>query len=318
VGAAAPVGGRRQFADEPARAEACYLKAAALDPGFAPAWVELGRMAEMRDDRPGARDFFRKAADADPSNDYNRYLFVNALKAIDRAAFVAAVDDLIVRFPDSQWSARALLTVAQIAPTLEVRAAVLERHLARFPSQAASSGSARDLYDVYLAIGPDRALALARRTAAQAKGESLAQAWTARTALAERVVAARDLLSNGKATEAGRLLQAVAVPPGVDPTPMVLLRAEAAERAGDAPAAYARLIDAAAEWPAARVETALVRLGERRGRSAAEVDRDVWAARERTAKVLEPFELDRLDAPTRVRLADHAGQVVLVNFWFPT
>jgi tetratricopeptide (TPR) repeat protein len=305
----------RQLSDEPAKAEAAYLRAIALDPGFARAYVELGRIGEMRDDRARACDAYRKAADADPTSDYYFYLYTNALRTVDRAGFLQAVDELLARFPRSQWTSRALLTVSETAGTPEERIRALERLRRAFP--APDTAGALLLFNAYLANESAKGVKLARELAAASTRDAEKKTWADRQELAARSVRVRAFLDTRNLPDALRELETT-VPAGVDTTPMLLLKARAFDAAGETDRAFAIVLELAARWPEPAVQAVLVAYGAKLGRSAADVERAVWAARAKAASPLATFDLERLAGGGRVRLGDYRGQVVLVNFWFPT
>jgi len=53
------------------------------------------------------------------------------------------------------------------------------------------------------------------------------------------------------------------------------------------------------------------------GRTRADVDAEVWRARDAKAKMAPLFELPSSRDGSPVKLADYRGKLVLLTFWFP-
>jgi hypothetical protein len=53
------------------------------------------------------------------------------------------------------------------------------------------------------------------------------------------------------------------------------------------------------------------------GKSAEQVDAEIWSRRLAKAKTFKEFNLSRLGGQEHVRLSDLGQKVVLVDFWFP-
>jgi tetratricopeptide (TPR) repeat protein len=86
--------------------------------------------------------------------------------------------------------------------------------------------------------------------------------------------------------------------------------------AGEAQKSYAAAVRAAARNPIAKVRATLDERARAVGRSRAEADAEVLAAREAGAYAAPDFELASLGG-AKVSLGALRGKVVLLNFWFP-
>lgn len=104
---------------------------------------------------------------------------------------------------------------------------------------------------------------------------------------------------------------------GVEQTQYELAQAEAFSGSGDNQKAYDTIKTALLPRPDRSLEAALDSYGAKLGKTARQVDDDIWQSRESKAKAMTPFDLKQYVTDKEVRLADYRGQVVLVNFWFP-
>ncbi len=309
----------RIHGEDPARAEASYRKAVALDPGFARAYLEIGRLAQQADDRAKAAAFYRKASQADAASDYDAYLYATSLKPIDRGQFATAVEELLGRFPKSEWAARALADSAeQVSPTERVQR--YERLQRDFPDSF--RGYATVLFAAYVSAGSlGRATEFARARLALTSASGEQDQWKRRVAYAEAVAEARRLQAEAKPAEACAFIDktlAEQSPEPADSERLQLIWADAARVGGNRAAAIERLVDVYAARPTREVAVQLDTYRASAKRTLEEIDRAIWDRRTKMATPMADFELARLDTGAKVHLADLRGKVVLVNFWFPT
>ncbi len=304
--------------EEPVLAASHDQKAVALDPRFARAWIDLGRLAQEGDARRQARDDFRRAAEAEPTSDYNAYMWVMATRPVDAGEYRRAADDLARRFPASDWAARALASTAELAETPAARIEILERVRTAFAGTPNGSAATRSVFELQLGLDPLRAADIARSALAASVNESDRTTWQGLAAFARQLADARALLSSSRAEDARRLLADTRPPKSLGTTALALMRAEAADAAGDSAAAYAELLQLVAANQRTRDhEARLVACGRKLGKTAGAIENDIWAARTKNAGAAKDFTLATY-AGTKVSLADFRGKVVLLNFWFPT
>jgi hypothetical protein len=104
----------------------------------------------------------------------------------------------------------------------------------------------------------------------------------------------------------------------MDETPFLLLKAEATDGAGDTAKAYEMIVTPLLKAMDTPLQSELVKYGAKLGKSAEQVDQDLWSRRMQKAEVFKEFDLKKLGADDRLKLADLRGKVVMVDFWFPT
>jgi len=318
-------------AHDKTRAEAYYRRAVTLDPGFAPGYYQLALLAERVDDRPRLRTLFRKAAEADPSNAEYAYRVATSIDVADPVAFERAMNDILTRLPKNQYAPFILGAAAGRTANARDRIRLLERQHREYPDP----GRATSLFHAYLAVDPDKAVALGRTILsnlavdpdkAKAPGRTIlanaseswvAPMWTPLLACGEALVESRRLAGERKFREARGLLDTTTAKWPCDLTPLHLARARIDLGDGEPGRAVDRLIDVVARQRTAELEAALHEYGANAGRTKEGIEDEVWRRRMNAAQSMADFRLARLDGAGDVRLADYRGQVVLVNFWYP-
>jgi tetratricopeptide (TPR) repeat protein len=300
--------------DNPRPAEARYRSAIALDTSFARGYYEMATLAGTLEDRAKAREYYRKAAQADPTSAEYAERAAASIDAADRVAFERAMNDLLRRFPKSNQAAFILMEAARRASSPEERVRILEREHREYPD----AGRSLQLFHAYLPVDPDKAASLAHTVmAAPSKGGWARQMWAPYAVCADALVDARRLIAARRFTDARALLDRTTPRWPCGAVPLHLARAQAARLSGDSSGAIDGLIDLVVVQRTAAIETALFDYAAAAGRTREAVEREIWRRRTARAQPMEDFALARLDTRTAVRLADLRGRVVLVDFWSP-
>ena len=143
--------------------------------------------------------------------------------------------------------------------------------------------------------------------------------WQPITNYVQVIVDARNLIREKKGAEALARLERVGWTPHVigDIPHLTLIRAEAVAVSGDVPKAYEMLATELERDLVADYQEAIVRYGKMLGKSAEQVDAEIWTRRLAKAEMFKEFDLSRLAGQKHVKLSDLGGKVVLVDFWFP-
>lgn len=308
----------RLYGEEDPKAKELLLKVAARDPSFARVWFMLAIDAERWGDEQGASDYMLKASQAEPANADYAFYHASGLDRVAPEKWEAASRDVARRFPTSERGAQALYWLGSKAPADAKRIAVWEQARVDFPPAKFrwTASAMPGLFDAYLRTAPAKALGLAQEFVALGGDE--AKMWEARAAFAQAFLDVRTHVAAGRFTEAAALLDKLPVDRrSSNPVMTLLLRAEVTAGAGNVPAAYDSLVQRYAASPEDEVRAALAGYGAKLGKTAAQVDADVWAKREAAAKPAPAFELARYDSDAKVSLAGLRGKVVFVTFWFP-
>jgi len=293
--------------------DAHFQKALAIDPAFAPAHFQLAKNADLRGDFAAQRDHLKAACDLNPQE--SRYLlrYALAFQKTEPQRFRAMALDVVARFPASQQAAEALYHLAEQSPGPE-RRAYFDRLRAGYAFDRYGY-SASAMYDLYAEVTtPEEALSVAQE---MAKAFPAQKGWAQRVAIQDAMTRAKAFVAGGRFAEALDTLEKTQRPSGSHSLTWTLLKAEAAAGAGHADQAYAALLEMAATAPNERLDGPLATYGLAMGRTRADVDAEVWRARDAKAKMAPLFELPSSRDGSPVKLADYRGKLVLLTFWFP-
>ncbi|HEY1496578.1 MAG TPA: thioredoxin-like domain-containing protein [Candidatus Solibacter sp.] len=263
-----------------------FEEAVRVDPEFAPAWQGLAFTAAGQGKLAESREYGRQAAEAWPDSARYAMLYVTSLQSGEFAPFRQAAVDYAKKFPDQAASMLAL--VARTAPTAQDARSVYElMHRSYLP---AAAGTLEPLFQMYLREDSAKALDLAQEIAKPRLA-----------AYAQAVGEANAMIASGRNAAALAALAAVQLPPRTDRRVLELTRAKARDTA----LAYSGLLAYFAAEPNDDTRAALLVLGQKLEKDAAQVDAEVFALRSKSALPGIPF-------PRRPQ-----GKVFLLNFWYP-
>ena len=203
-----------------------------------------------------------------------------------------------------------------VAPSPVEKLPVYERFWKTFPALASYSHcwTMKTYFNLTSGADPATALAVATRFDDVCVGDP---DWPDLLAYQSKFNQAQALMAKKDYAPALALLESITPPRSTDGVPYHLARAEA-EGGVNPKAAYDRLLPLAAKTPKDALNTTLASLASKLGKTTAQMDDDVWAAVGAHAKPFADFTLKRFDTGQPLTLSSLKGQVVLVNFWFPT
>lgn len=301
--------------DAPEKKRELCSEALAADPNFLPAYRCLAQVAKLGGDVRQAAQLFRRVLDHN-QKDTESWLNYTYVVRSDPVLFRSAVDEVRRRFPHSNTAAQAqyLFATAQDRPADQIDA--LRKLIAEYSigEYKAAADAATRLFVLEDESDPDAARALAH-TCLGRMGKD--EDWKAAAVYADAMANAGRQLAAGRAVEALATLNAIKtdeLPAGA--ARLEALRARALEASGDAAAAYRLLEQTFVTTPSDIGATSLYEIGQRLGRSSAEVDKEVETLRAGRAKPAKQFSLPAFTGGT-ISLGDYKGSVVVLDFWFP-
>ena len=294
-------------------AEAALKKAISLDPKFSPAFRSLALLSQLNRDNAGRAAYLKQAVDADPLDDDALLEYVDTIPEGDRTAKLWTIAG---RSPGTNAAYSALLRLSNVAPSPVEKLPVYERFWKTFPALASYSHcwTMKTYFNLTSGADPATALAVATRFDDVCVGDP---DWPDLLAYQSKFNQAQALMAKKDYAPALALLESITPPRSTDGVPYHLARAEA-EGGVNPKAAYDRLLPLAAKTPKDALNTTLASLASKLGKTTAQMDDDVWAAVGAQAKPFADFTLKRFDTGQPLTLSSLKGQVVLVNFWFPT
>jgi len=298
-----------------ALAEKYYRRALELDPKFARALHSMSLYEEFRGNEQSSRDYLKKAADANPQDPQYFFYYIQKLRD-DRATYRKLTNELAARFPAHERGAQGLYWLAETADTAAEKIATLERLRAAYPPEKFSwSDSGMSLlFEAYSAGDAAKALALAQE---MARLLPKAKEWQTLSAYQQNIIQARSLLAEKKFADARALLEKTTGLSYVNQNPLHLLKAEAADGAGETAKAYDGLAKLVAREPNDELSAALRKYAGKLGKTAEDVNAEIWKAREQDAKPAPEFSLGLYTEKRNVSLADYKDKIVMLNFWYP-
>jgi thiol-disulfide isomerase/thioredoxin len=223
------------------------------------------------------------------------------------------------KFPNTERGAQSLYWLGANATADPDKIRYWEQDRAQFPPTKFnwSADAMESLFDVYARTAPEKALSVANEMESGAPKNEVAT-WQSNVALAQNLIAVRKFLAANQFTEAKALLEASKISRYSNDLEMFdLLKAEATAGAGDPKGAYDALCARYAKEPADAVHVAILKYGSDLGKTPSDINSEVWALRDASAKAAPSFDLDQYLASGKKSLLDYKGKVVLLTFWFP-
>lgn len=298
---------------ESPKAKPYLLAAVKINPRLAEAWQMLAIDAERWGNEDAAREYMGKAAAAEPDNPSYSFYYAMDFEHTDPAKWRSMLYALAKRFPAHERGAQGLYWLATRSTDAAEKLRVYELLRASYSPKKFnwSASGMNPLYDIYLEKDPAKALELA-------KYMSDVQGWSGKDTLAEYTISVRSLLAANKASEAFKLTEKMKAPRYSGAANMIaLLKAEARSAKGDTKGAYDSLVSIYAKLPADELYTGINKYAAKLGKTAKQVEADIWKVRDAAARPAPPFRLGLYTSNGTASLDDYKGKVVLLTFWFP-
>lgn len=316
------------FYEDPATSRRAFERAVQLDPKEAHALQYLGILAETRGENELARSYFLQAAEARPDDPQFAGGYAgNFMDAGDFDAFRTEAMKIVKKFPESGEAVKWLYWIGSKAPTPQEQRRYWQEAIDQYPLEKVSEDQAGWLSGIYSRMfeslqkdDPIAAEDFARNTMRKFAGKDDQKRWFTnyqRQSELNVACAAREAKQPAAALE-------------------ILARLEKSSEKRDSmksTIAYEKALDQAASSQSAEAmetllallktdpnpvaETAFYDIASKAGKTVKEADQMLWDARLKDAQPFKSFRLKDAAGKT-VSLDDYRGQVVLVNFWYPS
>ena len=307
---------------ESPEAKPYLLKAVALDPKMAVAYADLAIDAERWGQFDASDAYLKKAMEADPTNPDYASSYAFAMERTDPAKYRKLSQEVAKNFPDSDRGAQMLYWLAYRSNDEGEKASVYRQLKEKFPPARFnwSASAMLNYFDLLLTQSPEQALALAHEMAAITKedDEYEKKQWESNIHIAEHMVAASKALNEHRPADALSAMAEVNPNKWSDSKETVnLLKAKAADAAGNTQAAFDTLLVFYAKEPSDETRTMMLKYAHKLGKDEAWVDAGIQRERAAAAKDAPVFKLYAYKTGDSVSLKDYRGKVVLLTFWFP-
>jgi tetratricopeptide (TPR) repeat protein len=315
------------------------LKAVDLDPKLTDAYSKLAELNSGFDD-PAAAKYARKASDTKPDDVQLQFRYATLLWTADPAAARKFYIEMVTRNAGTKTGSDALQQFIRATEDPDAKVALIEQFRRDYPKDGSpGSGFNGDLFKAYVTADPAKGLSFAQEILKGMESEKVEAnpratqmkeydrmvveqrkgVWKSNVEYAQTLVQARSMISDKKAADALALLEKTKPPRSLeDSAQLDLLKAEAADASGDTTKAYEILAAELVKDIDENLQPAVVKYGAKLGKTAKQVDAEIWSRRMEKAEPFKDFDLVRMGGSERMKLADFRGKVVLVDFWFPT
>lgn len=305
---------------ESPKAKPYLLKAVEIDPKFDKAWFDLWIDGERWGDFKASRAYLAKAKEAAPDNADYAFYYANGFDDTDFDLYKKLSLKVAKDFPGTERGAQALYWLANKTKDVDAKISYYEQQKKDFPADKfnwTSSGMS-SYFDLLLEKSPAEAAKLATYMNNLPLQERSLKTWQANIELANNILAAQNLLANQKGKEAVEMLGKVKVPRwGSSKEFIILLKSKALSAAGNTMAAYENLLTVFAKEPTEELNSQLLSYGKNLGKTADQVNKEIWYVRDTASKQAPVFNLETYLTKGESSLDDYKGKVVLLTYWFP-
>jgi thiol-disulfide isomerase/thioredoxin len=297
------------------RQEEYCRQALTIDSRFAPGYVCLATIAFNRGDLKHAAEYQGRVTELEPDNPDELFAYCFYLEG-DPAAYKAATDEMIKRFPYSPRSAQALYLYAAHQTTDAAQVESFEKLRKQYPPARFewSAEGVTWLFHIYDGTDPLKAQSLAHEMLALFPKDA---DWNAYAAYSDAMAKAAQEIED-KPIAALAILEPMKAPGYLlDMRRKDLLQARGLDLSGKTAEAYSYVLACYAKHPTDEVRAAIDEYGEKLGKTSKERDAATWSAIADNSTPAIPFSLPNFTDGKLVSLASYRGHVVFVDFWYP-
>lgn len=308
--------GEAYYSHESPKATPYLKKVSELTPFNSQVWTMLAIDAERWGENDLAREYNRKAAEADPNSARLAYTYAYSFKNVDKKKWEKLSMAVADKFPNDPNSAACMSMLAYGQEENKQKIAIYEELARRFKANDniyAAVAFSR-LIDSYIIEREfDKAISVAQSV--NITPELVRLGFAPKLKLAQELKEIRKLQSEKNYAEAYKMSQTIVTPRESFIVPII--KAEVADQAGFTQRAYDSLLVAQAKRPTNELEKAIVTYGSKLGKSLAQQKSDLKRVRDSKSWKAPAFDLGLYTSDKKVRLEDYKGKVIFMTFWFP-
>lgn len=303
---------------------ATFLRqASVLKPDNDQIWYMLAGDAYLRNDLKLRQAYLKKAMQAAPDNISYLLNYASSLEQTAPARRDSIYLEIAKWSTDNDNAELALSLLAEYASSPAQKIIYYKQlHNRQVSHHSGSYSPAMTAYfDLLLNTDPTQALSLGQAMVIEDK--LFVDVWQERLNVASQFIQARKLLAGNKPKEAIAILNQVQLDNNqlghhIDAKEtLVLFKAEAADADKQVRAAYDTLAAAYSKLPTDKFHVALLKYGSKLGLDSNQVAANIQKIRISSAKKATEFHLENYYTSDKTSLADYAGKVVLLTYWFP-
>lgn len=299
------------------------LQASKLKPTNDQVWYMLAGDAYLRNDLKLRQKYLKKAMQCAPDNVNYVLNYASSFEQTDPARRDSIYLEIAKWSADNNNSELALSLLADNTSSTAQKIVYYKQFHAKQTKQhsGAYSPAMMAYFDLLLNTDLPQAIALGQAMALEDK--LFVDVWQERLAVASQFTQARMFLAENQPKQAISILNQVKLDNDQlghhihAKETLVLFKAEAAEADKQVRAAYDSLAAAYSKLPADKYHVALLKYGAELGLDSNRVIQNIRTIRISSAKKATDFRLENYYTSGKASLADYAGKVVLLTYWFP-
>jgi thiol-disulfide isomerase/thioredoxin len=302
--------------DNPTKQEEYCRQSIQVDAKFTPGYECLSQIAHLRGDVQSSIEFQQKVVELEPDSPEAAFNYVMKFRD-DPAAYQKATMEFVAKFPNAKESSQALLYYGERLDDDAAKVQVMEQVCSQFPIAKfdETKSATEQLIGVYDRADPAKARALAHH---MADLDPKDKQWGKYAEYEDSMAKAEQDIDAKDAAAASAILNAMKAPSWpLDGKRKDLLAARALDVQGKTSDAYANLLAGYVKHPSDEIHAAVVEYGAKIGKSAKDVETQIWSDTQKNSTPAIPFALPNFTDGQKVSLESYKGHVVIVDFWFP-
>lgn len=298
-------------------------QASTLKPDNDQVWYMLAGDAYLRNNLKLRQEYLKKAMQYAPDNVNYILNYASSFEQTDPVRRDSIYLEMARWSADNDNAELALFLLADNASSPSQRMVYYKQLHDRQTKQHSGTYSPAMMIYFDLLLNTDLPQAIALGQAMVIEDKLFVDVWQERLNVASQFTQAKKLLAENQPKQAISILNQVKLDNNqlghhIDAKEtLVLFKAEAADADTQVRAAYDSLATAYSKFPTAKFHVALLKYGAELGLDSNQITENIRKIRISSAKKATDFHLENYYTAGKASLADYAGKVVLLTYWFP-